>query len=337
MSWVRTVARVVLVGAAVGTAARADQIDSQNSGGSSWSYFAGSTQSNSLWSAYADVSGNSVPSPSASGASSSTPSYSSLASSSVSAPVQTSPSSGSSSGGTYDALINFSGGNYLEASSLTAGTPQPWYDSPSVTKFFGGQSPNAQQQADFTNQVLQDVRQTYALSNLNPNITTTTATPNAQANHVLSVVSGASYGPNVNAIGITDVGANGFGFIDKLSYANSLTDLEWAVAHNVAHELMHAFGVGVHYDQTGTHVDAANATWSLLTDPNSTFSSQAAQAIAATSYSPNGSGNDSTSRQMMVDGDQEILAAVPEPATVALWSLGLLGVALYRRKLLPAS
>src|SRR5262249_3554543 len=152
--------------------------------------------------------------------------------------------------------------------------------------------------------------------------------------HVLSVVSNASYGPNSNAIGITDVGQNGFGFIDKLSYASSLTDLEWAVAHNVSHELMHAFGVGVHYDQTGKYIDSGTASWGLLTDPNPTFSTQAAQAMSSLNFSPNASaaGFLGNSKQTLhVDGDQEILAAtVPEPATVVVWSLGLLGVALLR-------
>jgi hypothetical protein len=42
------------------------------------------------------------------------------------------------------------------------------------------------------------------------------------------------------------VGGNGFSFIDKLSYATTPDQLAWAVAHNVAHELMHSFGVAIH-------------------------------------------------------------------------------------------
>src|SRR5262249_25693661 len=157
---------------------------------------------------------------------------------SVSAADQTSGGSGGgTTSGTPDALLNFGTAPYVEASQLTTGSPQPWYSSQTVQKFYGGQAPTAQQQSDFTNPVLQDVRQTFSLSGVHPNIT---LDPNAHSNHVLSIVSGASYGPNANAIGITDVGQNGFGFIDKLSYASSLTDLEWAVAHNVSHELMHA-------------------------------------------------------------------------------------------------
>jgi hypothetical protein len=317
-----------LVWAVLGTAVRAD-VSEQNSSGGNWFFFGGNSGGQSLPSLYANLFGNANPTPTAAPMSMST-----ISSSPVSAPDQTSGGSGGgSSSGTPDALINFGGAPYVEASQLTTGSPQAWYTSPSVEKFFGGQAPDSQQQSDFTNQVLQDVQQTFSLAGLHPNIT---LDPNAHANHVLSVVSGASYGPNANAIGITDVGQNGFGFIDKLSYASSLTDLEWAVAHNVSHELMHAFGVGVHYDQTGKYIDSGTASWGLLTDPNSTFSAQAAQAMSSLNFSPNASaagflGN--SKETLHVEGDQEILAGtatVPEPATVAIWSLGLLGVALFR-------
>ena len=242
-----------------------------------------------------------------------------------------SPSPSSSTGGAYDAFINFGTGNLPELSQLTVGSAQPWYDSPSVTKLFNGQAPNAAQQAQFTTDVLNDVKQTFALAGLSPKLT---IDPTATANHTISVVSGVSYGPNAEAIGITDVGRNGFGFIDKLSYANTVTDLEWAVAHNVAHELMHAFGVAIHPDQTGTYVDAATATWSVLTDPNSTFSPAAASLIQATNFgAANASGALGT--ELMVDGDQEILAApVPEPAAVAAWSL-VVAVACLRARRRP--
>ena len=216
----------------------------------------------------------------------------------------------------------------LGTSTLTAGTIQPWYNSPSVTKFFGGSTPNTQQQAAFENQVLQGVQQTFAASSLFPKIT---LDPNTPANHTISIVSGASYGPNPNAIGITDVGRNGFDFIDKFSSASSLTDLETAVAKNVSHELMHAFGVGIHPDTTGTYIDAGTVSWSLLTNPNSTFSPAAVKLIAATGYGQNVTGS-STSAQL-VDGQQEILAApVPEPATVTIWIAGLAGLALLRHR-----
>ena len=75
------------------------------------------------------------------------------------------------------------------------------------------------------------------------------------------------------------IGNSGFGFIDNLNYAQSTDQLAWAVAHNISHELMHAFGVAVHHDQTGTYLDSATATWSLLIDPNTTFSPAAVQDI----------------------------------------------------------
>jgi hypothetical protein len=224
---------------------------------------------------------------------------------------------GVSPGRPADAYINLSNGPYPEANMLTTGGAQPWYNSPSVDKFFGGKAPDATQQASFAQTVLQDVSQTFKQSGLNPSLT---IDPNVHAYHTVSVVSGTSYGGNASGIGITDVGNNGFGFIDKLDSASSLTDLEWAVAHNVSHELMHAFGVAAHHDQTGQYLDAATATWPMLTNPGTTFSDAAVQDIRQYNYSPNGAAA-STGAQVL-DGDLEILATpVPEPATVALWGL----------------
>src|SRR5205823_4240354 len=140
-----------------------------------------------------------------------------------------------------------------EASQLTVGAAQPWYNSPAVVKAFGG-TPSSGQQAQFQQDVLSDVRQTFALAGMNPKLT---LDPSVSANHTISIASGLSYGDNPNAIGITDVGHSGFGFIDKLNYANNESDLAWAVAHNVSHELMHAFGLSTHPDQTGNYIDAA--------------------------------------------------------------------------------
>ena len=220
---------------------------------------------------------------------------------------------------TADAFLNFGTSSFLEASQLTVGTPQAWFTSPVVTKFFEGQTPSPQQQADFTNKVLQDVRQTFSLSGLSP---TVTLAPQANAAHTMSIVSGASYAPNANAIGITDVGHNGFGFIDKFTYANTVDDLAMAVAHNVSHELMHAFGVGNHPDTTGAFVDAGTASWPLLTNPNATFSPAAVKAI--NDAQSNGASGAGYAGAQTLDGAQEILAKpVPEPSTVALWVAGL--------------
>jgi hypothetical protein len=261
-------------------------------------------------------SGTATPVPSPSG------SWSAFAASWSSSPTLT-------SSGTYDAFVNFGTAPYSEASVLTTGTSQPWYTSPSVTKAFGG-TPDAAQQGEFTSQVLSDVQKTFALAGMSPQIT---IDPTVPANHVISVVSGLSYGPNPNAIGITDVGHDGFEFIDKLDYANNPTDLAWAVAHNVSHELMHAFGIAIHPDQTGQYIDAASTTWTLLTNPNATFSPGAVQLITATDYgSPSASPDGVGSSTSKADGGQEILV-VPEPSTIAAWSFIALGLLYQRRRL----
>src|SRR3954469_20056421 len=70
------------------------------------------------------------------------------------APSSSMASTGVNSGGNADAFINLGNGPYPNADNLTTGGAQPWYTSPVVTKFFGGQQPDAQQQADFANSVL---------------------------------------------------------------------------------------------------------------------------------------------------------------------------------------
>jgi hypothetical protein len=133
-----------------------------------------------------------------------------------------------------DAYINFGAGPYAESSLLTTGGAQPWYDSSVVQALYHG-IPDSQQRADFTNTVLQRIEQTYHQSGVPVQLTTD---PTVSAAHSISVVSNTSYSANPGAIGITDMGNSGFSFIDKLTYANSIDQLEWAIAHNVAHELM---------------------------------------------------------------------------------------------------
>jgi hypothetical protein len=219
-----------------------------------------------------------------------------------------------------DAYLNFGTSSYPEQSTLTVGTAQPWFDSPAVTSAFG-HTPNTQEQQSFINSVVTDVQHTFTASGLTgSNAVSLTIDPSAGALHTLSVVSGLSYAPNPNAIGITDVGANGFGFIDKLNYATTPDQLEWAVAHNITHELMHAFGVAVHHDQTGDYLDAATAQWSLLTNPSATLSPAAVADIVAHNVGRSGSPYAGVGGEM-IDGDQEVLASVPEPSTIAIWAL----------------
>ncbi|WP_240906966.1 hypothetical protein [Paludisphaera rhizosphaerae] len=228
-----------------------------------------------------------------------------------------------------DAFINMGSGPYAEASDLASGNPQPWFKSPAASAVFGG-TPTAAEQSQFTSDVLAKVEKTFSQSGLND--FTFTTDPNVPATHMMSVVSGASYSGNANAIGITDVGNNGFSFIDKLNYASNEDQLSWAVAHNVSHELMHAFGIGQHPDQTGDYIDAGTANWSLLTNSNATFSPSAVsllQNVDASSVSVGLLG----AEELHLDGDQILAAPVPEPATVAVWMIaGLGGVLTLRRR-----
>jgi hypothetical protein len=236
-----------------------------------------------------------------------------------------------------DAFVNLGAGPYPEASALTTGSPLPWYDSPAVASFFGG-TPTATQQADFDNTVLQRVQQTFQLSGVP---VTLTDNPSVSAPHTLSLVSNASSNSVGNAIGMTDLGANGFSFFDQIaSKAKSVDQLEWIVAHNISHELMLAFGVGENFDQTGQFIDARNANFTMMTNPQAVFSSPAAQALhsalatgagsppsAEPVLAPMNAARFSPSLQLAVSEPE----TVPEPATVALWSLAAMTLAASRR------
>ena len=215
-------------------------------------------------------------------------------------------------------FINLGSGPYPAAGMIASGNPQPWYNSPQVAALFGGM-PNAQQQAAFTSTVLQLTEQAFSQSGVSVNLTTN---PNAPAAHTLSVVSGSSSIPFPTSIGTTDLGGSGSSFIDQeAKVSTSVGQLEQILAHNVAHELMLAFGVPEKFDQTGNYIDATNATWSMMTNPMSTFSPAASQAINQAlqgASSPVGT----SSLAQYVDPQ-----AVPEPTTVLAWGLGLLAIA----------
>ncbi len=240
-----------------------------------------------------------------------------------------------------DAFINLGNGPYADASILTVGNPSPWYNSSSVANAFGG-TPDAMQQASFAQTVLADVQHTFRSSGLDIKLT---SDPSVSASHMMSVVSGASYGGNPDAIGITNVGANGFSFIDKLSYASNPDELAQAVSNNVAHELMHALGVPSHPDESNQYLDSAVANWEMLTDPDTKFSPAA---VALLKSAQNGAGAGSLGAELLakhqhagrrcqlcegrpgigVDGAQLLEAAVPEPSTIIVWILSGLGVGL---------
>jgi hypothetical protein len=221
-------------------------------------------------------------------------------------------------GFTDDAFINMGDSGFIQGSQLTTGGAQPWYDSSLVRQLYNG-TPTAAQQAAFESEVLQRVENTYALAGVPVRLTDD---PNASAAHTLSVVSNTEYSTNPGAIGITDVGNNGFSFIDKLVYAKSVDELEWAVAHNVAHELMHAFGVD-HHDTTGKFLDSAVTPWNVLVDPNTTFGQAAINDLTSQDFQKRWGAASSYGLQQLDPGHTITPAPVPEPATIALWTGGL--------------
>ncbi len=226
----------------------------------------------------------------------------------------------------FDALINMGDGAYPLASQLVTGQPQAWYESSVVKSIYGG-TPTVDQQKSFEQDVLQKVQQTYANSGISVSVTTD---PHANAARTISVVSGASFGSIHDAAGITASNGDGFSFIDKLTGANNLSDLEWAVAHNVAHEMMHSFNVD-HHDTTGQFLDGAVANWSMLLDPNTKFSSAAVTDIQnnlANGLSTIGDSNTTGFLGEKIIGKTDALMIapqpVPEPTTIAMWAASLL-------------
>jgi hypothetical protein len=215
-----------------------------------------------------------------------------------------------------DAFVNFGNGPYPEANLITTGNAQPWYNSTQVATLFGGQ-PTDQQRADFTNTVIQRVEQTFQLSGVPVHLTTD---PTVSAAHTLSLVSHTGSSQVSNAIGMTDVGSNGFSFVDPIAGgANSVDQLEWVVAHNIAHELMLAFGVPETHDKTGNYIDALNANWSMLIDPQATFSAGATTDLLSRNFLSMPGSSNQPGLQLITP------QPVPEPATWLAW-MGILAV-----------
>jgi hypothetical protein len=218
-----------------------------------------------------------------------------------------------SSSGPVDAYINLGVGPYPAQSSITTGNAQPWYNSSQVAALFGGQ-PTAQQQQSFDNTIMQRVQQSFSQSGVS---VTLTDNPNVPALHTISVVSNTTSASLPSAIGMTQVGGNGFSLINvSAPSAQTVDQLEWIVAHNISHELMLAFGVPEKYDTTGNYLDAKMASYSMMVNPNATFSPAAAQAITQALASLGGT---NSSYQLGAQGISE--SPVPEPATLAIWAL----------------
>ncbi len=227
----------------------------------------------------------------------------------------------------YDAFVNFGTAAFAGQSSLTSGEARPWFVSPAATKAYGG-VPTAQQVQDFGKTVLDRVASTFADSGLAIRVTDNATDA---ADHMLSVASGLSATSNEGAIGVSTVGRDGFSFIDKLGYATSADELMWAVAHNVAHELMHTFGGSHHTTVQGGNLDAAVADWSTLINPDTRFSTESVAEMTRNlrqggllsrsgslaqelGHAP--SCQCSTQCQILhING-----VPVPEPTTVALWT-----------------
>ena len=229
------------------------------------------------------------------------------------------------SSGSVDAFINLGNSPYPLQNTITTGNAQPWYSSSQISSFFGGQ-PTTQQIQSFDNTILQRVQQTFSQSGVNA---TLTDNPSVAALHTLSLVSNTSAASLSTAIGMTQVGASGFSFIDHIaSSAQSLDQLEWIVAHNISHELMLAFGVPENYDTTGNFVDARTANWAMMVSPSSTFSPAAAQALDQALASQNGSTSGTQLGAQLVGSE----SPVPEPATIALWTAAGATIVIAKRR-----
>jgi hypothetical protein len=244
------------------------------------------------------------------------------------APVQA-PSSQPSP--VYDALINFTSGPFLNASSLTTGSPQPWYLGAAVDRLFGG-LPTIPQAVAFEGTVLQRVQQSFALSGVPVSLT---LDPSAPAAHEISVVSQTQNPTLPSALGMTYLGGNGFQYIDTAaSSASSVDQLEWIVAHNVAHELMLAFGVPEVHDQSGQFIDAPNASWNMMISPTATFSPGAVADLLSKNFQAAGASILGSSAQTLGP------PTVPEPSAGLLWvsivSAGLVVARVGRKRIRTA-
>ena len=125
---------------------------------------------------------------------------------------------------------------------------------------------------------------------------------------------------------MTQIGGDGFTFIDQAAKAaNTVDQLAWIVAHNVAHEMMLAFGVPEIHDATGNYIDARNANWTMMTDPNAVFSPSAANDLLSQNFAARAPG-------LGIMAQVIEPATVPEPATIALWGFVAGGIVLVRAR-----
>lgn len=241
-----------------------------------------------------------------------------------------------------DAFLNFGTGSFSREQDLTAGDARSWFTGANVEHVFGGRQPDAAQQAEFSRKVLDEVNANFQASGIGPKIT---LDPNIKADHALSIVNGTAIGEDPatsTIIGLTEVGGDGFSFLNHLGTAKDANELAVMLSRNITHELMHAFGVGSHPDQTGQYIDSAVAASDLLTRDVARLSPEAVQRIISadasfgdgtSAYSqsyPEGNPNHCSScrRAAQVRAAQ----TVPEPTTVAFWGLAGVAAVAYRRR-----
>lgn len=221
-----------------------------------------------------------------------------------------------------DAYIKMDSGPFPSQAQLTTGDPKPWYESDAVAQVFQ-HTPTPSEQQAFTDAVFRDVQKTFEKSGIPVTLTNQADVPAA---HTLSVVSGATSPEVPEAVGMAVIGGDGFSFIDKLNYAGSVEELEQVVAHNISHELMHAFG-GEHHDTTGQYLDSAVTPWEVMADPDAKFGPDSVKELLTRDFRAVGQG-------VYASDGQEIRSPnpVPEPATLALWGLTASAAAILRRR-----
>jgi hypothetical protein len=126
---------------------------------------------------------------------------------------------------------------------------------------------------------------------------------------------------------MTYLGGNGFHFIDNSAPAAQTVDqLEWIVAHNVAHELMLAFGVPEDHDTTGQFVDSRSASLAMFLNSNATFSPGAVEDLLSRNFLASNATSANTPGAQLMNGEN-----VPEPTTWALWGSAMVGLVAARR------
>ncbi len=233
---------------------------------------------------------------------------------------------------TVDALLNFDEGPYPAAERLISGDPGPWHESEVVHSILG-RVPSAEERSSFQEDVLEMVEENFESGGLEISLSDSSTS----AAHTISIVSGAVASSSENAIGIADIGGDGFTLIDAFdpSAIGDFDALKTAVANNVSHELMHAFGVADHFHDTGGDLDAGLLDWEYLVDDNTSFSDEAIAELASVDFQDRwddgvlfglqASAHDHDPDCACGHCESFTMQVTPEPTTIALWGSAILG------------